>query len=287
MRPHSLHSSNSFIRLCFISFSVFFLLLASSVFGQDTTKPVYTSLAYIKVKPGKGEAYRELIKNYSLKVFQAQVKKGSIIGWYLNEVLMPSGASVEYDYVGVTVSTSLQEVLDPVGTMKENLKKTFPALQDKQIDEVVAKYAEARSIVKREIYTNFTWASPPGGVPAKYAQVAFQQPKPGKLTESLNWEKNTWGPIHKACLEMKGMNNWAVLVLYLPQDINTGYSYITVNFFDELSQYEGGFKYEAAFKKAWPNLDIDKIMAQPGGDKTDVKNQLCRLVEYANSTNTK
>jgi hypothetical protein len=171
--------------------------------------------------------------------------------------------------------------------MKETFKKTFPEMQDKQIDDVIAKYGEVRSIVKREIYTNFAWSSPPGGLPAKYAQVTYQQPKVGKLAESLNWEKNTWGPIHKACIEMKSMNNWAVLVLNMPNDINTGYSYITVNFFDDLSQLEGDFKYNDAFKKAWPNLDIDKIMTQPGADKTAIKGQICRLVEYTNSTNTK
>jgi hypothetical protein len=60
-----------------------------------------------------------------------------------------------------------------------------------------------------------------------------------------------------------------------------------VNFFDDLKQFENDFKYDDAFKKAWPDLTVDKVMAQPGADKTDVRNQIFKLVEYASASNVK
>jgi len=284
MNPRSLRSSFHHVKL-FVALFLATTLSITICYSQDSTHPVYTALTYIKVKPGKMDNYLELVKTYSKKAFQAQVQDGAILGWYLNQVLMPSGSNVEYDVVGVTVTTKLQEVLDPVSTQKQLFKKSFPTLSDKQIDEIVEKYSDARSIVRREIYTDYTWAAPPNatGTPSKYAQVAFQQPKPGKLTESLSWEKNSWGPIHRACIQMGSMANWAVLVLQMPNDIHTEYSYITVNFFDNISQFENDFKYEAAFKKAWPDLDANKLMAQPGGDKTAVRNQIFKLVDYVNA----
>jgi hypothetical protein len=285
MNPRLLRSSFRYIKLFLALFIIVAVLSMNVCYSQDSTHPVYTALTYIKVKPGKMDNYLELIKTYSKKAFQSQVKDGAILGWYLNQVLMPSGSNVEYDLVGVTVTTKLQEVLDPTSSQKQLFKKNFPTLTDKQVDEIVEKYNDVRSIVRREIYTDYTWAAPPTatGTPAKYTEVAFQQPKPGKLDESLNWEKNTWGPIHRACIQLGSMSNWAVFVLQLPNDIHTEYSYITVNFFDNISQYENGFRYQDAFKKAWPDLDINKIMAQPGGDKTDVRNQIFKLVDYVNA----
>ena len=285
MNPRSRRSSFREIKLLIALITIAAVLSMNVCYSQDTTHPVYTALTYIKVKPGKMDSYLDLVKTYSKKAFQAQVKDGAILGWYLNQVLMPSGTNVEYDVVGVTVTTKLQEVLDPASSQKQLFKKNFPALSDKQLDEIIEKYNDVRSIVRREIYTDYTWASPPSanGTPAKYAQVAFQQPKPGKLSESLGWEKNTWTPIHKACIQMGSMSNWGVFVLQMPSDIHTEYSYITVNFFDNVSQYENNFKYEEAFKKAWPDLDVNKVFAQPGGDKTAVKNQILKLIDYVNA----
>jgi len=286
MKPRSLRFSVRCIKRFLATGTISFFVFVNVAFSQDPTHPVYTALTYIKVKPGKMDTYLELIRTYSKKAFQAQVKDGSILGWYLNKVLMPSGASTEYDLVGVTVTKNLQEVLDPVASQKQLFKKNFPNLTDKQVDEIIAKYNDIRSIVRREIYTDYTWASSPDGpgAPAKYVQVTFQQPKAGKLNESLNWEKNTWGPIHRACMEMGSMKNWAVFVLQMPIDVHNEYSYMTANFFDNLSQFESDFKYNDAFKKAWPNMDVDKIMAQPGADKTPVRNEILRLVEYVNAS---
>lgn len=83
---------------------------------------------------------------------------------------------------------------------------------------------------------------------------------------------------------MGSMKNWAVFVLQMPYDVHNEYSYITANFFDNISQFESDFRYNDAFKKAWPNLDVDKVMAQPGADKTPVRNQILRLVEYVNAS---
>lgn len=287
MRPRSLPSSFRCIKLFLVPFAIALFLSVNVGYSQDSTHPVYTALAYIKVKPGKTDNYLDLIRTYSKKAFQAQVKEGAILGWYLNQVLMPSGTNVEYDFVGVTITMNLQEVLDPVASQKQLFKKNFPNMSDKQVEELVEKYNDTRSIVRREIYTDYTWATAPSGAPAKYAQVAFQQPKPGKLNESLAWEKNTWGPIHRACIENGGMKNWAVFVLQMPSDIHNEHSYITVNFFDNLQQYENDFKYTDAFKKAWPDLTVEKVLAQPGADKVAVRNQIFKLVEYASASNVK
>src|SRR5580765_4368218 len=119
MRPRSLPSSFRCIKLFLVPFAIALFLSVAVGYSQDSTHPVYTALAYIKVKPGKTDSYLDLIRTYSKKAFQAQVKEGAILGWYLNQVLMPSGTNVEYDFVGVTITMNLQEVLDPVASQKQ------------------------------------------------------------------------------------------------------------------------------------------------------------------------
>ena len=257
------------------------IFLQTKVLSQDSTKPVYINFTYIKTNPGQGDAYKELIKNYSLKIFQSQLKDGSIQSWYLHQVLMPSGSSQDYNYVAVTVSSDLRNILDPAMTQKQLFKRILPALSDKKIDSVMARFLQVRHIVKREIYTAYTIAVPPAQTPSKYYWVGFHQPKPGKLSESLKWEKDNWTSINKAAIASGDMNNWGVYTLGLPNHEENKYGYITVNFFDDLRQLEKNFNYDAAIKKAWPNSDMNKIFALPGGDKSLHKVELFKLVEYA------
>jgi hypothetical protein len=170
---------------------------------------------------------------------------------------------------------------------KQMMKKTFPAFDDKKIDELTKQYEDARAIVKREIYSNYTLAVPPSGSPAKYAWVTYQQPKPGKLAESEKWEKDNWTAIHKAAIELGGMKNWGVYTLEMPYNADYKYRYTTVNFFDDLSQFENDFKYPDAMKKANPDMTFEKIFQLPGGDKTAYKSELHKLLTYVNSSNTK
>ena len=270
----------------FKNFVVLISLLLFSVensYSQDSTKPLYAGLAYIKVKPGKDAAYRDLVKNYSKKAFQSQVNEGAILGWYLEQVLIPSGSNEEYDYVTVTVTMNLKSLLDPNMTFRQIIKKVFPSFDDKKIDELLQQYADTRSIVKREIYTTYTYISGPSTTPTKYNWITYQQPKPGKLAETEKWEKDNWTSIHKAAIELGGMSDWGVYTLMMPYNVESKYSYVTVNGFDQISQLENDFKYNDAIKKAAPNMDFNKIFQLPGGDKTPYKIELQKLIDYVNT----
>ena len=278
-------NASSFHNLAiFLTLTIF---LHTKVLSQDSTKPVYIYFSYIKTLPGQGDAYRELIKTYGSKIFQSLLKDGSIQAWYLHQVLVPSGSSQDYNYVSVTVSADLRSLIDPAVMQKQLFKKILPALSDKKIDSVIARYGQVRHIVKREIYTAYTVAIPPSQTPSKYYWVGFHQPKPGKLSESLQWEKDNWTSIHKAAIASGDMLNWGVYSMGLPYHEENKYSYITVNFFDDLHQFENNFNYDAAIKKAWPNSDMNKIFALPGGEKTVHKMELYKLVDYVNTGNSK
>lgn len=268
-------------------FSLFISINVEKAFTQDSTHPVYFSVAYIKTNPGKDQAYRDLLKNYSKKIFTSQTKAGGLLGWYLYEVLMPTGSNEEYNYVGISVTDDFKFIFDPVLTTKESFKKALPDLDDKKIDELMMKYVEVRSIVKREVYTNYTQAVPVGSTPSKYAWWTFQQALPGKLDLTEKWEKDNWTGIHKAAIELGGMSNWGVYTLMMPYNADQKYNYLTVNFFNDLSQYVSDFKYADAIKKSSPNMDFEKIFQLPGGDKKVYKTEMVKLLEYVQAPSNK
>lgn len=58
----------------------------------------YHVLSYIKVAPGKHAEYLKLEQAWK-KIHAAKKKAGRLEGWALLDVLAPSGASCEYNYV--------------------------------------------------------------------------------------------------------------------------------------------------------------------------------------------
>src|SRR5579859_7584043 len=99
-------------------------------------RQVYFSVSYIKVLPGKEAQYRELLKKYGKKINQYFYKNGDILGWYMNQVIMPSGASKEYDYAAVNVSSNFKELLDDTISIRAVFKKVFPGTTDRMFDSI-------------------------------------------------------------------------------------------------------------------------------------------------------
>jgi hypothetical protein len=159
--------------------------------AQTNNKPVYVSFSYMKTAPGKYNDYLRLVKTYSKKVQEYQFKQGAQLGWYLYEVLMPTGTKADYNFVIVNVGTDIQQLMDPVLTGREILQKADPTMTAQQLDSVPILFSAARSMVKREIYlhrkgTNET------GPPAKYSVIDFMTPVQGKSAEYAKMEEDTF-----------------------------------------------------------------------------------------------
>ena len=65
---------------------------------QTTDTIRYSHYAYMKVKPGMYDDYLKLEKAWK-KIHAANKKAGKLHDWSLVEMLSPSGASNEYDFV--------------------------------------------------------------------------------------------------------------------------------------------------------------------------------------------
>jgi hypothetical protein len=261
------------------------ILLLPGIFTQaqsqsNATKPVYVVHTYMKTLPGKFDAYDSLLRNTSKKIYSNQIQQGNYLSWSAYQVLMPSGSQVEYNVVGVTVSDKLDMLLDPPGTAKELYAKTFPDLTGSQLDDLMKKYVESRTIIKREIYTVTSSTGddgPPTKTPAKYVQVDFMTPAQGKQAQYVKMEKETFKPIHKQRMQLGALEGWVLLEKVMPYDSNDPTPYITVNFYDSFSEMLDD-KYNEAIKKAHPTLDMTKVIQTMNAVKKGQRSELWKLI---------
>jgi len=250
-------------------------------------KQVYFSVSFIKVHPEKEAQYRELLKKYGKKINQYFYKNGAIMGWYMNQVIMPSGAAKEYDYAAVNVSTNFKELLDDTISIRAVFKKVFPGMTDKMFDSIAMQYQRTRTVVKREIYRSVTGLHMnPGAPPTKYVSLDFMKTMPGKDADYEKMEKETWMPIHKERVNLGVIKDWEVYAKLMPYNANDEFDYVTGQFFDDLSAVENP-KYQESFTKAWPNRDAGKMIQDAESTRKMVKNELWSLIDYVDASNMK
>jgi hypothetical protein len=253
------------------------LVLGISAKAQNPPPTVYVSYSYMKTAPAKFDAYDSLLKIYSKKIVENEIKGGNLLQWSGYEVLSPTGSQTDYNVVVVAVSDKLEMLLDPPGTNKEMLLKNFPNLSQAQRDKVAKQFGEARTLVKKEIYAVMTTTGendgPPTATPAKYIAVDYMTPVAGKEGEYATMEIETFKPIHKERIKMGASLGWVMLRKVLPADSKDDAPFVTVNMYNDFSGMMNG-KYEEAMKVVYPNQDatkvFDKINTVKKGQRVEV-----------------
>jgi len=266
-----------------IAFSMSFSLRGFAQAAGD--KPVYFSVTYLKVLPGKDGKYQDLVKKYGHKLNQYFLKEGAILGWYLHEVIVPSGSAREYDYAAVNVSTNFPELLDDTISIAGVIKKVFPGTTNKMVDSIFAQYGQARTVVKREIYTGVSQLNMDAPT-TKYVTLAFMKPTPGKEADYVKMEKEVWLPIHKARMELGVIKDWGLYEKILPYDTRSDFNYVTTEFYDDLNSVVNS-KYIEAFSKAWPGQDANKIGQNAEDLRKMVRSEIWKVIDYVDKSNTK
>ena len=252
---------------------------------QASNKPVYVSVNYIKTQTGKQGEYLDLLKNYSKKIWEYNYKQGRSMGTYISSMVIPSGASAEYDITVINVSTDLTYLLDDSITAKVMLKKLNPDYSDGFVQSIMDLYQQTRTLVKREIFQGVAEINP-SAPPTKYYTVDYMKTAPGKEDDYVKLEKEFWMPIHKERVKMGVLTDWLLLQKTMPYSFKEPYDYETVNFINNINFLQDS-KYPEAFKKAFPNGDINKSMDSTNASRTLVKEELWKTVFYIDATNTK
>jgi hypothetical protein len=270
----------------------FFALLLALIFGQfataqtavskDTTH--YNYYAYMKVKPGMYDDYLKLEKAWK-KIHLANKKAGKLHDWSLAEMISPSGASAEYDFVcrnEYRGAAALAASYDG-DYMSENWKSMLTAEEI----ALVNRTGEIRTMVKTEV-----WAVEPGSVlwaadadtKAKiFVFNYFSLPEGKDQDDHTKIEMDIWKPVHASRMKDGHMKGWLVLNLVMPRYYGKTIPYqcATIDAYADLTQLlapSGGGNY---FAKVHPTKIYDDVWKQTLAtariEKADVRMMIDRL----------
>ncbi|MEO5997054.1 MAG: hypothetical protein ABIN89_09945, partial [Chitinophagaceae bacterium] len=254
--------------LCLFTATLF--MLNAKAQTNSNNKPVYISFTYLKTAPGKYNDYVNLAKTASKKVQEYQVQQGTQLGWYLYEVLTPTGTQADYNFVGVNVNTDLQQLLDPVTSMREVFQKAAQ-INGQQADSIMQAMGMARSVVKRDIFLERS-STNESGPPTKYAEIDFMTPVQGKNADYAKMEIDKFLPVHKQRMAMGALKGWRLAQKVMPSATDEPYSYVTANFYESIDMMLQG-KYPEAIKKAWPTQDMTKLFQTINTVKKEQRNE--------------
>ena len=107
--------------------------------------PRYLQVDYMKVAPGKGQAYADLEQEWR-PLHQERIRAGKIAWWARYDVRFPGGDSAEYNYVTVTAFNRFQDMENSLP--QEMVSK---ALQGKDVEGFWGRTDAARSMVRTEV----------------------------------------------------------------------------------------------------------------------------------------
>ncbi len=259
-----------------IYLSLTLVLSFYSTFSQD--KKVYVAFNYIKAKPGKGGAYTELVKKYSTKILDYAVKTGAFQGWYFYELRLPAGSANEYDFVAVSVVNDFKYLFEEPGTYADIMKKAFPGITDKELDDIAQQFEDSRISVKREILVR-TSQMVPNAAPSKYARVDYNMTSPGMESDYIKMETEQMAPIHKDIIASGAYKDWQLLKRVMPVDQRADYNYIAIDFIDDISTFVG-LDYSGIAKKVYPGVDLTKFWSTVTNSRKVARSEIWLLSAY-------
>lgn len=123
------------------------------VYRADAIEPTppapskYIRLDYMKVKPGKTQAYLKVERDDWMPFHKTLVNNGQSTGWALWRRVFPGGSDAEYDYV---TSNRYANYADVMATDYEKTFKT--ASPSKNINDIFDRTTSSRDLVKSELW---------------------------------------------------------------------------------------------------------------------------------------
>ncbi len=249
-------------------------LVSSNVYAQDNG-PTYFQLAYMKVKPGKYSDYLKLETEIWKPIHQERIKQGKATGWYLYQVMYPSGTNAEYDYVIVNSGSdwnSIEHMWD--GTM-DIAKKVLTKDQLLQID----KTEQTRDLVKSELWSFNDGVFAPGDSASKYQVVNYMKIPEGRWEEYMDMEINLARPVHQEDVNTGGRAGWGIYSMILPYSDNRPYDAAAVDFYYSWDDY-GRSNTGELWKKIHPHKSEEYISRQIDNSRSLVKQDILYLIDY-------
>ncbi len=238
-------------------------------------KPHYI-VDYMKTTPGHAGDYVNLEKGVWKDIHKARIKKGVITGWFFLEVLFPSGAETEYNYVTIT-SVEGWDGIEKVTTGWNDVFNSLTKEQTKSVDSTEM----FRTLVRTEVWTaeDAIFKNPPGSTPPKYWLANSMKVKEGKWDAYMKMEQTIAKPVHQEQIKNGHRSGWGVYSLILPWGAESKYDVVAMDYYENWSDVYAD-DMGAIWKKVHPTKTNAMIEKSINDTRTLGKGEVRVLIDY-------
>lgn len=222
---------------------------------------------FMKLKPGMGQSYLEIEKDWK-KIHEKRIEEGLINGWQLWRKLY-SAEDDPYQYITVTWYDNLpQTSLAYPDDFAEGL------MTDDEVNALFDKTSASRVLSRTEVYHRASEAENSRG--SRYIVINRMRVKPGKQSDYINYEIDTWKPLHDAYIEAGSRENWGLWQAY---PYSKGQPrFITVDGFKSLNQMWAGNA--DVLESVHPGMTWADIDKKGSGLRDMVSTEIWESVDY-------
>jgi hypothetical protein len=214
----------------------------------------YHTVACLKVKADKTSEFRKWAAEDLHKYAQSRVDSGVLSGFYLLRAVLPTGTSVECDYLTIALYPGLPPEALGLEELSAALKKAGLNMTGQ---EYVDRRNSLSTLVSNGMFQNQLYA----GATKKgdYFEVSYM--KASNIDDWLAFEKNVWKPLAEQMIKEGMQAGWSVNLAVMPMGTEMPYQGVSV---DVYSSWDAVFKAQTdpafvdRFKKIHPDMDFNR-----------------------------
>lgn len=257
-----------------LSFLLCFVFFASSLAQPQTD--LYKKIDYLQVNQAQLNQFLKVADSDLESGFSSLLDNEDIQGWYLYKVKYPGGKKSNYNFVSITISSSINSFGDYFSD--SDLPGFVPSTTSKGGTAQLSKLA---ALIKSEIWKveNSAYADT-GSDPSRYMTMDYMNVASGKDPDYLMLEDEIAKPIHLERIDQGQMEGWEVHSLVLPSGMKYGYNFSTGNYFDKLEHFEFGFNEEIIRQTMGENSNVPELFDTIYKTRDLVKVELWELINY-------
>jgi hypothetical protein len=230
----------------------------------------------MKVKPGTWDDYLKLEKAFK-KIHAAKKKAGKLDTWGLQQVLSPSGANVDYNYVTYNVYEGDAQFANYYEG--QYMPDNWSNLLTPDEFELVMNADEIRTLVKTEVWSSVDRVVADDVSSAKISVFNyFDFPATGSHYKHVKAETDIWKPIHAARVKDGKMKGWRLMQMQMPFGADMPYQDASVDLYADMTQYLAAWDPQY-FAKVHPGKDMNAMMKQTNEATTLIRGEVRMVID--------
>lgn len=241
-------------------------VLSMAQFDQEH----YLKIDYLDVSPDQINEFNDQVINQLLEEKSNNVSDGEIDGWAIYRVLFSGSASSRYNFVSVTIASSL----DAFENSATDYSDLLSSLSDQNRFGISkAELWSVRNSVNNSENSNLS----------NYMMMDYMDVRLGRELEYQMLEDEVAKPLHEQRMDRDIMEGWEMYQLITPGGTDYGYNFATGNYFSDLSHIEFGFN-EELIRSQNPDVDLAEFFEHIWSTRDLVRSEVWRKIESVSSS---